>query len=282
MAFDGREQDAIIELMHGKYAAIVAIETEWGIRFSEGDMRARIEHFHDAVRALTSGEASMYEKHSRLSVEHLAYDLSCLRQIREKPIGHINRTTDKSLSTALVKQHEAGAGIAKLPPQGVRAELVQFYREYTVFFAALFAPVADRNFKARTGEVDASVADIGLIEEVLKKLIAGALNPEQALHELNHVERDDLRERIQIVLARKKLTAAEKHEALAMIKSIEQGMAKEKKAIDQAHLNYTTGQLAVYEDAKDLIKRMAAGGLNLAGKFLQNAVQAAQSRGRGL
>jgi hypothetical protein len=75
MRFDSREQVAIVELMSGKYAQILTIETEWHIRLHEGDMRPRVEHFHDAVRALTSGSASIYEKNSRLSVEHLAYDI---------------------------------------------------------------------------------------------------------------------------------------------------------------------------------------------------------------
>ena len=67
MTFNHSQQQAIIELMTGKYAQILPIEQEWGIRLHEGDMRPRIEHFHDAVRALTSGEANIYEKNSRLS-----------------------------------------------------------------------------------------------------------------------------------------------------------------------------------------------------------------------
>ncbi|MFO0109587.1 MAG: hypothetical protein ACK52W_03515, partial [Alphaproteobacteria bacterium] len=86
MARPEREQDAILTLMQGKYEHILPIEAEWGIRFEEGDMRPRIEHFHDAVRALTSG-ADIFDKASRLSVEHLAYDLSQLRQIQSRPVG---------------------------------------------------------------------------------------------------------------------------------------------------------------------------------------------------
>src|SRR6202012_5632366 len=104
MAFDGSEQAAIIELMHGKYGQLLAIESEWGIRLHEGDWRPRIEHFHDAVRALTSGSDDMYAKNSRLSVENLAYDLGQLRHIQEKPIGLINKVTEKSAGTQVVKQ----------------------------------------------------------------------------------------------------------------------------------------------------------------------------------
>lgn len=282
MAFDPAEQAAIIELMNGKYHTILAIESEWSIRLAEGDMRPRVEHFHDAVRALTSGAASMYEKHSRLSVEQLAYDLSLLRQVQDRPVGTINRATEKSFSTALVKKNEAGAGFAKLPPQGLRTELVNLYRDYTVFFAALFAEVAERNFQSRVDYIDASVADIGLIEQVLEQLAAGTMTSQQALQEMMHVERDDLRERIQQLLASKKLSAREKQEALALLGEVEKGLEKEKKSIEQSHLTYTTGQLAVYEDAKNTVKRLASQGLNLAGKFLDNAMRQAQGKGRGV
>lgn len=280
MAFDAAEQAAIIELMNGKYHTILSIENEWNIRLAEGDMRARIEHFHDAVRALTSGSAGLYEKHSRLSVEQLAYDLSLLRQVQDRPVGTINRATEKSLATALVKQNEAVAGYAKLPPQGLRTELVMLYRDYTVFFAALFAEVAERNYQSRVDYIDASVADIGLIEQILEQLVAGTMTPEQALQEMMHVERDDLRERIQALLARKKLSVREKQEALALLGEIERGLEQEKKNIEQSHMTYSTGQLAVYEDAKDTVKRLASAGLNLAGRFVENAMLAAQ-RGKG-
>lgn len=281
MAFGRSEQGAIVELMSGKYQQILPIEIEWGIRLHEGDMRPRIEHFHDAVRALTSGEADIYAKHSRLSVEHLAYDIAMLRQIQNKPVGTINRVTEKSTSSALVKQGEAGASPKRMPPQAVRSDLAALYRDYTVFFAALFAEVADRNYMSRSETIDGSVADVGLVEDIIKKLIAGKITNAQASHELMHVERDDLRERLQTMLARNTLSAREKQEAIALIEQIEKGLAKEKKALDTAHLNYATGRLAVYEDSQDIIRKLGMAGLNLAGKFVEQSLQASQGPGRG-
>lgn len=282
MGFEASEQAAIIELMHGKYAALVPIETQWGIRLHEGDMRPRIEHFHDAVRALTSGSADMYEKKSRLSVEHLAYDLGQLRAIADRPLGYINRVTEKSTSSEVVRAGEAGATTRKMPPAAVRSEIVALYRDYTVFFAALFAEAADRNFQARSEAIDGAVSDLGLIEQIISKLVMGKMSAAQAMGELNHVERDDLRERIQALLARKQLSAREKQEALAMVAQIEKGLAAEKKALDQSHMHYATGQLAVYEDAKETVKRLANMGLNLAGRFVENAMAAAaQGKGKG-
>ena len=281
MAFDGAEQAAIIGLMHGKYDQLLAIESEWGIRLHEGDMRPRIEHFHDAVRALTSGSADLYAKNSRLTVENLAYDLGQLRQIQDKPVGLINRATEKSASTAVVKQGEAGASFVKMPPSQVRGQLVSLYRDYMVFFAALFAQVADLNFQSRVDEVDSTVSDLAQIEQVMKQLIAGKITHAQAMGEMMHVERDDLRERIQAMLAKKTLTAREKQEALAMIAAIEKGLNGEKKKLETSHLHYATGQLAVYEGAKETIKRMQQQGLNLAGKFVENAMSQAAGKGKG-
>lgn len=276
------EQQAMAELLQAKYQQILPVEAQWGIRLTEGDMRPRVEHFHDALRALTSGSADLYAKNSRLSVEHLAYDLSLLRQIPDRPLGSINRATEKSIGTAVVRQRDAGAGVPKMPPQAVRAELVQHYRDYLVFFAAMFAPVADRNFQSRSDTVDAQVADVGLVEQVLKQWMAGNMTNAQASAELMHVERDDLRERLQAMLARKSMSAREKQEALALLAQVERGLAKEKQQIEQAHLSYATGQLAVYEEAKDTVKKLAAQGLNLAGRFLEQAMQAAgQGRGQG-
>ena len=282
MAFGGNEQAAIIELMMGKYAQILPIEAEWGIRLTEGDMRPRIEHFHDAVRALTSGEADIYEKRSRLSVEHLAYDLGQLRQIQGKPLGLINRATEKSTGSHLVKKGEAGASAPKLPPQAVRGQITALYKDYTVFFAALFSEIADKNFQARSDAIDGAVADIGVIEDVIQQLIAGKLTITQALEEMMHVERDDLRERLQETLARKTVGTSEKQKIFATLGLVQSNLDKDKKSLETAHMHYATGQLAVYEDAKDPVKKLATQGLNLAGKFVDTAIRAAgQGKGQG-
>lgn len=281
MAFDGAEQAAIIELMHGKYGQILAIEGAWGIRLHEGDMRPRIEHFHDAVRALTSGSADMYAKNSRLSVENLAYDIGQLRLIQGKPVGLINKATEKSAGSALVKKGEGGASVPKMPPASVRGEITSLYKDYTVFFAALFAQAADINFKTRSDAMDATMGDLGLIEQVMKDLVSGKMNNAQATNELMHVERDDLRERLQAQLSKKTLTAAEKQQIQAMMGQIEKGLRAEQKNLDQSHLHFATGQLAVYEEGKETIKRLQQQGLNLAGKFVENAMSQSAGKGKG-
>ncbi len=280
MSFDGKEQSAIIELMGNKYAQILAVEAEWGIRLHEGDMRSRIEHFHDAVRAYTSGEADIYEKNSRLSVEHLAYDIGQLRLIQDKPVGKINRSTEKSAGSALVKKGEAGATQVKLPPQAVRGQIAGLYKDYTVFFAALFAQIADRNYQSRVDAIDGAVEDLAILESVIKQLASGEISNAEAMEEIMHVERDDLRERLQDMLSRKQITATDKQKALQMLGLIDKGLDKEKKSLEQAHMHYATGQLAIYEESKDTIKRLNQMGMNLAGKFVENAMQQQASKGK--
>jgi hypothetical protein len=284
MAFNGKEQEAIVELMAGKYAQILPIEEEWHIRLHEGDMRARIEHFHDAVRALTSGEVDLHQKNSRLSVEHLAYDIAQLRMVQDKPVGKINRVTEKSAGSELVRAGEAGATRVKHPPQTVRAHIVALYRDYTVFFAALFAEVSDINYQSRVDAIDGAVEDLALLEQVIKQLAAGKISTAQALDEIMHVEHDDLRERLQVQLGRKQVTASEKQQIMQSLGLIQSNLDKEKKSIETAHMHYATSQLAVYEESKETIKRMNNAGLNLAGKFVETAMQAAgkgKDKGRG-
>ncbi len=272
---------ALLPILNAKYQQIAEIEEQWGIRFKEGDMRARIEYFHDAVRALSQGE-DPYGKYSRLSVEHLAYDLSQLRQAQAKPAGIINKGTVLSAGSALVRPEEAGASTAKKPDRQARAELSTLYKDYTVMFAAIFAEVADMNFKAREEEMESAIADIGLVEQVLQKVMNGQMSKQQAEHTLDEIEMDELREKMIVALRAKKSISTHEHaELAAQLKGIEEKMKAEMIAVDQSHMHYVTAQLAVYEQSKETVKRLAAQGMNIAGKFVDQALAKAAGQGRG-
>lgn len=275
-------KQALIPIMNGQYERISAIESQWDIRFREGDMRPRIDYFHDAVRALTSGQASPYEKNSRLSVEYLAYDLSQLRQIQGNPVGRAFRAsassdvlnhTPNALSTA-----KGSAG----PDRATRQELGQLYKDYTVLFAALFAEIADMNFQSRTEEVDAMVTDIGKIEQVLQQLANGEINKNQAVQMLEGIESDPLRQSTIQAVAGQTIRHAEQERMSTQLKQFESQLDAEKGKAEKAHLSYVTSQLAIYEDARDTVKRLAAQGMNLAGKFVENAMRQASGKGRGM
>lgn len=269
-------------IMGGQYEQIAALEERHGIRFKEGDMRSRIDYFHDAVRALTSGEADIYSPHSRLSVEHLAYDLAQLRAIQAKPLG-VGIIDPKRVAASrgeLVTEDQAGAMNAG-PDRQTRQELVRMYKDYTVLFAALFAEVADMNYQTRNEEMDTAVEDIGLVEQVMAQLDAGIITQEQAQAAVAAIENDQLRAQMQKLLAQK-VGLKEQHAVQEKLNAVEQQIAQDKQRIDQAHLNYTTGQLAVYEESKETIKRLAANGMNLAGKFVENAISQSAGRGQGM
>jgi hypothetical protein len=57
---------------------------------------------------------------------------------------------------------------------------------------------------------------------------------------------------------------------------------KQIKTIEQAHFSFATGQLAIYENAREVVKKMAVSGMNIVGNFVESAVQAARSGGRGM
>lgn len=272
-------QQAVVALMGEQYALIRAIEAEWGIRFREADLRPRIDHFHDAVRALSAQDAKAFGKGGRLSVEYLAYDLAQLRAIPKKPVGYINHATQPRDAKAVAVQGDATP--PRLPDQRTRSELTKLYQHYTVFYAALFAAQAEEDFQVRSEQAEQQMDDMAQVQAVLQALLKGQMTVREAEAALMHVERDDVRERMGAMLRKGTPSPADMTQAVGMIGTIRQGLAAEKKSVADAHLSYATGQLAVYEDSRDLVKRMAGQGLNLAGKFLaQAAQQAGMGRGR--
>jgi hypothetical protein len=83
------------------------------------------------------------------------------------------------------------------------------------------------------------------------------------------------------MMASKTLSPAEKQKIQAMMGQIEKGLKDEQKKLDQSHMHFATGQLAVYEEGKETIKRLQQQGLNLAGKFVENAMSQSAGKGKG-
>ena len=274
-------KEALLSIIHRQYEQIHMIEAQWGIRFREEDMRPRIDYFHDAIRALTSGSADTTAKHSRLSVEHLAYDITQLRMIQGKPIGRMHKGKELSPSSEIVKAGEVQGLPPNAPQRVVRAELAALYKDYTVMFAAIFAETADKNFKIRSEEIDATVEDIAQAEDIIAQVAAGHMSHEAAMDAIEMIDNDSLRNKLTALLQKKRINSAEQQQAHDAFRAAEQAMDKERNIIEHASLTFATSQLAVYEEAKDLVKKLAGQGLNLAGKFLQTAVSQAAARGEG-
>lgn len=274
-------KQALIPIMNNQYQRLYDIEVQWQIRLHEGDQRPRIDYFHDAVRALTSGEADPYARHSRLSVEHLSYDLAQLRLAQAHPAGERNRSNQASPHSEVVAAGEAGAARRGLD-RATRAEVAQLYKDYTVLFAALFAEIADMNFQARSDEIDTAVEDIALVEKMLMQLAEGQISKAQAEIMVDQIEQDTLRGKIQQALSSQTIRHLQAEQIIAGLKQSQTRLDAEKASIDKAHLHYVTSQLAVYEESKETVKRLAAQGMNIAGKFVENALSQGAGRGAGM
>ncbi len=272
------KQKALLPVLDRQYQEIRGIESDWRIFGREGDFRPRIEYFHDAVRALTSGDKAT-DKNSRLAVERLAWDVSMLRHIQAKPL-HAGRSDQHfSPHTEVTTESNLPGGVR--PDSAVRAELAKLYKDYTVLFVALLAETADMNAQVRTDEMNTLVEDCHTLSDLLDKLTKGKISLAEMLAAADHLENDKLREEVATHLHKHKPSAQELAQAASSIQNARAAFDKEIAAIDAAAMNFSTGQLAVYEDSRDTVKKLAAGGMNIAGKFVETAVAAVQRGGRG-
>lgn len=126
------------------------------------------------------------------------------------------------------------------------------------------------------------VTDISVIEQVLEQLANGQIDKRQAMTMLEQVESDTLRQSTLQAVAGQTIRHAEQERMTAQLRHYENQLENEKQQADKAHLSYVTSQLAVYEEARDTVKRLAAQGMNLAGKFVENAINQSAGRGRGM
>jgi hypothetical protein len=274
------EQQALITLLNRIYGEIRAIEEEWSIRGSDNDYRPRIEYFHDAIRALSSGETGS----RRLSVELLAYDISMLRHIQANPMKRTKGTkTSLSPGTDLVvhaRQQKAGGS----SETSVKSELAERYKSYALLFAALLSDAADRNYQNRMDERNSEVEDLATLEQMVK-LTAKKQDVEIDIEVFadQYIDDPDMMNKILFAFhnakQKKRMLASE---AQRKLKEMMESNDKEIKTIEKAHFTFVTSQLAIYEGARDVVKKMATQGMNIVGQFVAAAVSEATRGGRGM
>ena len=274
-----QEQATLVQLLDRIYGQIRALETAYQIMGQEGDYRVRIEYYHDAVRAVTAGQDNGLTKHSRLSAERLAYDVAMLRHIQAKPMTAGRGQQHFSASTAVAVPGQSGS--APEPTREERSELKQRYKDYTVLFVALLAEKADRNAQTRTEDANVIVTDCAMLKNLLAKLQRGEIGKPEILAAVEHLEHDELRKALRTLLNMGKLRSEDVGQAMNQTQQVGRAADEEIKKIDQAMLSFSTGQLAVYEEAKDTVKSLASQGMNIAGKFVESAMRQAQGQGRG-
>lgn len=264
-------QTGIIDILTRLHGEIFPLEAEAGLLFGKGDLRPRIEYFHDAVRALVK-EANGGGETGRLRIEMLAYDAEALRYIQGMPLAAIQPGGRRTSPQTLPSVQLGGTGSEKRGNRQLRERLGGLYQQYATLFVALFKPFADRDYRDRVEEANEAVTQMnGLINALNGKL------PEAMLGDLlAQLDDPQLRAAVQALVARKKKT-----EASTLLRQKDAQEEKTVTALESAHARYAMAQLAIFEQGKEIVKQLAASGMNLAGRFVENAmVQATRERGR--
>jgi hypothetical protein len=232
MKLSPSEQESITQLLTRIYLDICALETEHGLLAGDGDLRPRIEYFHDAIRAHSSGDVAHREVGGRLCVEILAYDLACLRFLQSKPLAPFNPHAQAlSPGTALTVSGTGAAIATTKSDRATKRRISELYQNYAMLYAALLKPIADRDYQERTDDINQDIDD---------------------LHALLHKEKNP--------------------KNIAEIKRKIASLDKNAKSVDAAHMDYAIHQLGIYESSKDTLKKMAAQGMNLVGKFVEASI----------
>ena len=272
----GPQKDALLQLLTRLYEQIAHHETGLNIVVSESDYRPRIERFHDAVRVYTSDGDATFRPGGRLSVEYLAQDVSLLQALSENPLAPMHTHRRQSASTAVVAQGSQSSSSA------LRYELADSYQRYAVLFVALLAETADMNYQTRTDEKNAQVEELAALQHTART--QGADNQAVAFDEMlqNYLLDEELRARLRANKRRKKRRMIALPDFDEMLEEEMQAIDAQISRIEDGHTTFVMKQLLLYQRSQEVVKRMAQEGLNIAGKFVEDAMSEVMGRsGRG-
>ena len=269
-------KDALLPLLNELYERIYQAEVDIGLWAGEHDHRPRIERFHDAVRAYTSG-VSPHTAGSRLAIEQLAWDISMLRSIQSNPLQPMPKSQRKSPQKGLTVQRPNAVGETGNPRVSARAlkgQLKEDYRNYAVLFTALLAETADMNHATRMEDKDAAVEQLATMRAQLsgkstnlQQLAGNVIFDPQTLTD------------VQNMLPKESLTT---DQAKAALNNAMRSIDTQQQKLEKAHISWLSGQLAMYEQGKQVVQQLMHQGLNLAGRFLQDAMsKGGPGQGRG-
>lgn len=165
--------------------------------------------------------------------------------------------------------------------------LKELYANYTVLFAAVVKDTVDRDFKALVENMDEIVSEAADIKQIIEELInQNALEFEDIEQISEQCQNEDIKKQVMLILHQMQQQKQQKRNAEIegdkIIKKMEEMMhAADVKitATDKAHFNFLANQLMVYQSSTEMIKKLAEQGLNIAGKFVEQAAAAGVSRG---
>lgn len=267
MTIHSKDSEAIVALLNRIYLDIVEIEQRYKLFAGCGDMRPRIDFFHDAVRAFTAGD--MNDK--RLNVELLSYDLRCLRYIQQMPLSPFREGGETFSPTheIMTTQGDLMASDSR-PDRKIKSQIADLYQNYAVMFSALLKPAADHDYKERIDELNNEVHDIQTITQQFENKTINTTTVARLAQQLEQAE-------LRIILV--KFLQEDKHKNKDDVKKLVghlKNLIKQKdktiKDIENAHLRFASAQLAVFEESKDMLKKLATQGMNIVGKFVENSV----------
>ena len=245
---------------------ILPLERELGLVMGGGDLRPRIEYFHDALRAL---ESNRYPE--RLRVELLAYDAASLRYLGQMPLAQL-------------KPAKAGQELvlAQKANRMQKARLSELYRHYALLFTALFKAEADDDYEERAETADAQVAALAALIYALETILQGKGKPEALTLLAAGQDDEGVQQLVHYYVKQQHWREAEKTRQL--IKQLKERSNRSDDALemlDKAQMQYAMAQLGVYEQSKDALKTLAEQGLNLAGQFVEASLAGAQKTSKG-
>ena len=278
MKHSASNQQSLVNILLRYWEEISGIEQESSLVVGKGDIRPRIEYFHDAIRAFTRPDKSMADE-KRLAVEQLSYDLRCLRYLAEMPLASITHDSHNlSAATSLATTGPGLMASAKRMPRDTKLRLSELYGFYGVLFSALLKATAENDYQERSDTMNQQVEDI----HALITAIESGASAQQVATMAAHLDDEAIKKELQDVLP--KLKGKDKKALSGLIARLEaatQRKDKELKKLNTAELDYATTQLALYENSKDMLKAMAGQGMNLVGQFVESALRGAkQGRGR--
>lgn len=276
--FKQQDQQALVNILLRYWEEISAIESEFALVVGKGDMRPRIDYFHDAIRAYTTLHKSK-EMQKRLSVEQLSYDVRCLRYIASQPLASITHDAHNLSSSTLPAVIAPGlVEAAKRASRETKERLRELYEQYGVLFAALLKATAENDYQERT---DALNEDVEEINQLIHAVERGASTQELTTL-IHHLTDESLKADLLILIPQMKgKSAGAMNGLIARLRANIQKNDKKIKGIDTAHHQYATAQLGIYESAKDMLKTMAGQGMNLVGQFVESAMKGTTGKGKG-
>lgn len=276
--FTPQDQQSIVNILLRYWQQIVAIEESHGLVVGKGDMRARIEYFHDAIRAYTASDQTE-QMESRLAVEQLSYDVKCLRYIAGMPLASITHDSMRySASTLPAVTEPRIIEKAEKMKRDVKEELRELYEKYGVLFASLLRVTAENDYYDRADHINQQVEEINQIIEAIK---AGA-GAQQLESLIQHLEDEAIKRDLLTLLPQIKGKGSKAVQALiAKLQASIQRKDNTIKTIDTAYHEYTTSQLMIYETSQSMLKQLAGQGMNLVGQFVESALRGGVEQVRG-